>query len=1482
MPTKVTDIKLKVSGLGDLERLVGTSAKYVQVQKLLENELKKANATSSKYLSTVKLVLGIGERLEIQTKKTEEGITKQTAALQINIAAKEKAAAAAKKLAISESEAASKMAATAAAMSSKTAQRVGARLTRVTSTEGGTVDEITRLKESISAVREYVKVNEISYAKVEQIRKRVAEGDIRQYDKQDAALQKHLQAVKKANDQLGASGRKLAAQRTRLHAQAIAEDRRLNAVRATLHAQAIAEDRKRQASSAALVAQRKHEAAALLALQARTKALSVSGGAAKADVISYHAQITKLREYVRANKISAEDINRIWGRVKDGNIRTYGRVLDGLQSKMYKLQNATALSTTKAKKHVESLILSWKNMSRLIVAQLVRRAISSFLISMRRAIDETRQFSMAIAELRTISQSAQLSQEQWREGILSLSDAFGFTALDQAEAAYQTLSNQVAEGAKTFEFLAEANKFAVTAATDSATAVNLLTAAINSFGMTTNDTEHIAAVLFKTIEQGRVRASEMANSLGDVGILAHQLGVTLEELTATISTLTINGVKYNKASTQLRGIMIKLIKPTKEMKKFFRELGVATGEQAIQVYGLSGFLAEMAKRTKGSTTELGKLINRVRGISGALALTGNGFETFQKNLALNIKSMESYKQAAKDAFDNVGRRATILQQRLKNVFVREIGVNLLDGIVKFSESVGGLDTVLSGMIKTIASLPAVLALAGAAVTLLTRRLIAMAAANPAGAILVGFTLLATGITAALNKMVDDINKLERAEVAARKRAVQRAKKQVIATHRIFLQSAIARVGITSRAIASMIGAENKYFDKVAANYVKLDKVVKKTYASIIKSATKALSKMDKAIDKSRSALSTIESDIVDLALEQVEFKFELKLKGLDDVGKLKELRAEIQRVQKIASEEARGGDTASASETLKRTLTLWDKISDINDRIAERKEKQEEDLQNLQTKGVEDVGKASEKLVKIREAGVKKILDIENKIFIIRQQIAARDEAKRRGLTTDRQETGSSLGLQLAKAQGKLAQARYSLEDKLTAAVTARNNIEFKNTEAKRVAKQLIEKTTAAEISQNDIIKEKDKLIAGIQKMRYEMLAQERTRLQLMEKERAILRANSAELTALVGKTAGYDVTGKTADELSGHAKLLERQLVLAKRMNIEESVRTKEIKEQIAAVQKLATTTVRTDELQKAAKNIQIGLETFKKTVAAQKAVDVEIAKNLAGRQVTSERELTALLAAVAKAKASAIGDLPALPTLGTSEIKERIKDLTALEAIIKKIKLDPKAFKDVAAVSAALAQLQTASAIPFNAKDLVVSFGLLRVNLENIKKILIDQTATGNLQTQYEDLAKKYSALTAKMLKTEAAAKETQKATAGTASNYISIVKSMERLNNLLNFTNVDAKKNFATGGQVGQDTVPAMLSPGEFVMNASASKRFYSQLQTMNNQPVQRFADGGPVNNYGDFNISVPSNGNKNLDIVAIGRGLQRAIRQRSVKL
>jgi len=90
------------------------------------------------------------------------------------------------------------------------------------------------------------------------------------------------------------------------------------------------------------------------------------------------------------------------------------------------------------------------------------------------------------------------------------------------------------------------------------------------------------------------------------------------------------------------------------------------------------------------------------------------------------------------------------------------------------------------------------------------------------------------------------------------------------------------------------------------------------------------------------------------------------------------------------------------------------------------------------------------------------------------------------------------------------------------------------------------------------------------------------------------------------------------------------------------------------------------------------------------------------------------------------------------------------------------------------------------------------------------------------------------------------------------------------------------FADGGR-GTDTVPAMLTPGEFVVNAKSARNFFPQLQAINagQAPVYR-EQGGSVTNIGDVNVTVQSGEAPSQTVREIASGLRRELRRKTVKL
>ncbi len=92
------------------------------------------------------------------------------------------------------------------------------------------------------------------------------------------------------------------------------------------------------------------------------------------------------------------------------------------------------------------------------------------------------------------------------------------------------------------------------------------------------------------------------------------------------------------------------------------------------------------------------------------------------------------------------------------------------------------------------------------------------------------------------------------------------------------------------------------------------------------------------------------------------------------------------------------------------------------------------------------------------------------------------------------------------------------------------------------------------------------------------------------------------------------------------------------------------------------------------------------------------------------------------------------------------------------------------------------------------------------------------------------------------------------------------------------------FALGGHArGVDRVPAMLAPGEFVMNARSTRNFLPQLQAMNAgmEPNYR-ANGGSVTHVGDVTVNVHASNNPHATGAAVVQHIRRALRRGTAKL
>jgi TP901 family phage tail tape measure protein len=354
----------------------------------------------------------------------------------------------------------------------------------------------------------------------------------------------------------------------------------------------------------------------------------------------------------------------------------------------------------KGKKAVQGFTVSFKTLARIIGTQFVVRGLASVLGQFNEGIQSARELATAIEEIQTIS-GRETGSAELTSDIIELSDVIGKTSQDLAEAYYQTLSNQVVEVGEALNFTSQAAKLATITVSETKDAVNALSSVMNSYGFEAERAEHIAGTLFKTVELGRLRLSEIANVIGRVTPLTAAMGVSWEETAASIAVMTRQGVKADTAITQLRAVMTKIIRPTDEMRQIFHDWGVRDGREAVQTFGgLNGVLSKLADETGHSSEAMADLLRRVRTIVGQLSLMKDGGQALRDTMA-EIAAASSELTTQWDEFtQSDAHRLTVEINEFKNSLTK-VGI---DSLPKLRAGMEGLNDFIESVTLGVRSL----------------------------------------------------------------------------------------------------------------------------------------------------------------------------------------------------------------------------------------------------------------------------------------------------------------------------------------------------------------------------------------------------------------------------------------------------------------------------------------------------------------------------------------------------------------------------------------------------------------------------------------------------------------------------------------------------------------------------------------------------------------------------------------------------------
>jgi TP901 family phage tail tape measure protein len=377
-------------------------------------------------------------------------------------------------------------------------------------------------------------------------------------------------------------------------------------------------------------------------------------------------------------------------------------------------------------------------------------AITAPLVMIGKAAVETSmQFETAMTNLQSVTKQSDAEIAALGETLKTMSMDLSKTtdsAQNLAEALYDVVGSGF-EGADAIKVLEAATMAASAGLTETKVAAQGITAVINSYGMAASDATHISDLLFQTVNVGVGTFEELVGSMSNVVGTADAAGVSFEEVSAAMATMSKQGMSFSEASVSLNQGILAFLKPSEQMAKAISELGYVSGQAMVDALGFGGAMAAVSEHVGGSADAMAGLFGDVRSLKAALALTGNGAQMF----AQDLETMQNATGATAEAFaiQTQSFEATLKNfQNTWGVMLIEIGNAIkpvLTAIMQFITPLMQAFIALPAPIKTaIVAFLALLAAIGPILLIVGQLIMAWTAVSGAIAAVGGVAAIAAG------------------------------------------------------------------------------------------------------------------------------------------------------------------------------------------------------------------------------------------------------------------------------------------------------------------------------------------------------------------------------------------------------------------------------------------------------------------------------------------------------------------------------------------------------------------------------------------------------------------------------------------------------------------------------------------------------------------------------------------------------------------
>lgn len=304
-----------------------------------------------------------------------------------------------------------------------------------------------------------------------------------------------------------------------------------------------------------------------------------------------------------------------------------------------------------------------------LIADLVKTASSQLTNLAQSAIRNGSVYETSLAKVGTIADLGKLSIQKLGSQITDMSNTMGIAATDIAEATYQAISAGQ-DTANAVEFAGQAAKLATAGFTSTTSAVDILTTALNAYGLSADQATHVSDVLLTTQNLGKTSVDELSSSMGKVIPLAAACNVSVENLSSGLAVMTANGIATAEATTYTKSMLNELGDTGSSVGKILQQqTGKSFAQLSADGKSLGDVLQVLYDSVGDDGTAFAGLWSSVEAGTGALSLVSGGADKFNGVLGQMVDSAGATETAYATMTDTFQHSMDSLQTTAENLSI---------------------------------------------------------------------------------------------------------------------------------------------------------------------------------------------------------------------------------------------------------------------------------------------------------------------------------------------------------------------------------------------------------------------------------------------------------------------------------------------------------------------------------------------------------------------------------------------------------------------------------------------------------------------------------------------------------------------------------------------------------------------------------------------------------------------------------------------